>query len=80
MKNKKLGDYSLDELRAKRKQTKMILAVSGGILAIAIPALCYAAYSTNNIGLFVIGCGSLATCSSILIYLSQIDKEIKMRV
>lgn len=80
MKNKKLSNYSLDELKAKRKQAKMILVVFGGVLAIAVPTLFYAAYASRNIGLFVVGCGSFVSFSSVWTYFSQIDKEIKMKV
>lgn len=79
MKSKKLADYSLTELIAKRKKTKTVCAVLGGFMLVAVPALCYGAYLTKNIALVVVGIGSLVPIGMIVTYLSQIDKEIKLR-
>lgn len=79
MKSGKLSEYSVAELVAKRKKTKMVFSILGGLMLVAVPALCYAAYTTKNFAFFVVGMGGLTPFASGLIYLSQIDKEIKSR-
>ena len=80
MKTKKnLTDYSIEELKSKKKTFQSIFISFGLLMLLASIFLIYSAISTKNYAFLAIAMGSFSAIVPLLIQLAQINKEIKSR-
>ena len=80
MKSKKnLIDYSLEELKAKKRYFQTIILSFGSILILAAIFLIYSAITMKNYAFLAIAMASFISLVPLFIQLAQINKELKSR-
>lgn len=78
-KNKKLNQYTLEELHMQQKKLKSVIIGLGIVMLLACIILIYLAFKNDNYALIVVAVGSSITLLPSFIALKQIDTEIKSR-
>lgn len=80
MKTKKdLSDYSIEELKSKKKVCLSVIIAFGSLFFLATIFLAYSAIRTENYAFLAIGAGSFIFIIPLFIQLAQISKEIQSR-
>lgn len=80
MKTKRnLSEYSIEELKSKKKVCLSVLISFGTLLFLATIFLTYSAIRTENYAFLAIGSGSFVLIIPLFIQLSQLNQEIKSR-
>lgn len=77
--SKKLKDYSLEELIQKKKKTTGVLIGFSLVMLMASVTLVYFAIKQKNYALIAVACGGLTQIGLLMIYIGNLNKEIKSR-
>lgn len=78
-KNKKISELNLQELEDKKKTLKGVFIGLSIVIVISCALLFYFAFTQKNYGLLAVAIGSLGWIAPGLIFLKQINQEIKKR-
>ncbi len=77
--NKELTEFTLEELFAEKKKRKALLTGFGIVMLIACGILVFLAAESSNFALLAVPCGCFLTLMPSIVYMNQVEKEIKSR-